>query len=398
MKKIIFVSLFALIIFAPLYNARAAAAGLLISTSKDSFSVGDVFNVQISVISGNNELQLVRAKVAYPADLLLAQGFKQGELFPQKSPGESIGKGIVYVGGYRLGDATNANGLLGEISFKVLKAGTANLSLISGSRMITPEIKDIYVSSNNITLSLMPNAAMPKITSAKKIIGWQAPEIKSSTNPEDTWEKSSSVILKWTARAGALGYVAKLSQDIKEDIGTDINTKTNSLTYDNVADGIWVFQLRAKYAAGLSPIAYYTVKIDSTPPVEPQPVVESKLDSSNKALYQIIFNTTDATSGIDHYEIRFDNGEFENATSPYVLNSSEKEANFVYVKAIDLAGNESSASAIVADYLNQKNAKALFDIQANSAKRAWTEFYFVLALIILVFVIILIGIFLKKRK
>src|SRR4030042_1607350 len=104
MKKIFIVLLMSLVLTSISFPASAASATLSLSAGKTSYKVGDVFKVSININSGGNSLQVVRAKVTYPADLLQAQGFSLGSLFPQKSPGEIIGGGSVFAGGYRIGD------------------------------------------------------------------------------------------------------------------------------------------------------------------------------------------------------------------------------------------------------------------------------------------------------
>ncbi len=355
-------------------------------------------------------MQVVRAKVTYPADLLQAQGFSLGSLFPQKSPGEIIGGGTLYAGGYRIGDGTSSNGALGTATFKVLKDGKATLALVAGSRMVTPEAADIYSGGNSISLDLgvveKPKEEANPIKPQEKII-LAAPEISSATNSEDAWSKSNSAALNWTKPANALGYITKLSADTLDDIGEVVTTKDNSITYNNIEDGIWIFYLKAKYQTGFSGLVSYTLKIDTIPPVVPQPSIEAQFNPNKTNTYQIFFNTTDALSGIESYEIKLDNGQFVNADSPYTLNDNEKEARIVTVKAIDNAGNASLGMLAIGDYIKQQEEAAfqaqkekitLFDIQANTAKRSWLEFYLALGAIAIIFIVIIFWLIAKKSK
>ncbi|MCX6742804.1 MAG: hypothetical protein NT116_01050, partial [Candidatus Parcubacteria bacterium] len=144
--------------------------------------------------------------------------------------------------------------------------------------------------------------------------------------------------------------------------------------------------------------------------VTPQPSIEAKLNPNNTNTYQIFFNTTDALSGIDNYQIKFDNfdnNDFKNAESPYTLNDNEKETKSITVKAIDKAGNASLSTLAIGDYIKQQEEAAfqaqkekitLFDIQANTAKRSWLEFYLVLSVIALIFIIIIIWLIVRKNK
>src|SRR4030042_3433912 len=104
MKKIFIVLLMSLVLTSISLPALAATATLSLTAGKTNYKVGDVFKVSININSGGNPLQVVRAKVSYPADFLQAQGFTLGSLFPQKSPGEIIGGGTLFAGGCRIGD------------------------------------------------------------------------------------------------------------------------------------------------------------------------------------------------------------------------------------------------------------------------------------------------------
>ncbi len=413
MKKIftfLLITLFAVSLFLP---AQAGAATLSLSTNKTTYQVGDVFNIAVNINSGGNELQVVRAEITYPADLLKVQGFTLGSLFPQKSPGESIGNGKIYVGGYRLGASTNENGFFGTASFKVLKTGSAKIALTSNSRMITPEPKDIYSGGNNLTINLTGTTSQEKtiITDdkeePKKTLQIITPSISSSTHPQESWTKNNKVNLSWTKTADNLGYVLKLDKKPLENIGTAITTKQNSYTYKDLDDGIWYFHLKAKYPNGYSKVAYYTIKIDTSPPNAPQPVIEGEINPGAENIYRLFFATTDDLSGIDYYELKFDDGEFKKAKAPYTLSQAEKETKWVTVKAVDKADNAKTGSLAIADYIKkqedaffqaQQEKTTLFDIQTNAAKRSWIEFYLALGAIAVIFIAIVIWIIFRKRK
>lgn len=410
MKKIFIILLISLVLTSISLPASAATATLSLTAGKTSYKVGDVFKVSININSGGNELQVVRAKVTYPADLLQAQGFTLGSLFPQKSPGETIGGGILYVGGYRIGEGTSSNGALGTITFKVLKDGKATLALIAGSRMITAEPKDIYSGGNSLSLTLnsaeqQKEEAIAEKPGEKTVL--IVPAIFSSTHPENSWSNNNNINFNWNKPAGAQGYVLKLSRDELSDIGNEITTTQNSFTYNNIENGIWTLYLKAKYATGFSPLANYTIKLDTQTPNAPQPAIESQLNTQNKISYQIFFAATDSLSGIKGYEIKFDNGEFKPATTPYILTDNETDAKFITVKAIDNADNFQTGTLAIAEYIKkqqeayfqmQQGKITLFDIQTNAAKRSWLEFYLVLSAIALIFAVIIIYLIIKKRK
>lgn len=415
MKKFFISLLLAFLLGSLSIPANAGSATLSLSSGKTSYQIGDVLKISVNVNSGGNILQVARAKITYPADLLQVQGFTLGSLFPQKSPGESIGGGTIYTGGYCIGDGTSSNGILGTATFKVLKEGQATIALVSGSRLITPEPKDIYSGGNSLTLTL--NAIeKPKEEIVQEKLQEQpqgriilaTPVISSNTHPENSWSNINKVNFNWNQPANAQGYVLKLTQDELQDRGNEITTNDNNYTFDNLADGIWTLNLKAKYPNGFSSqTAYYTVKIDTQKPTSPQPIIEYQDDSNGGITYKIYFAATDSLSGTDRYEMKLDDSQFEKTASPYILKTTDQEADSITVKAFDKAGNFQTGTLIIADYIKRQEEAilqaeqgkiTLFDIQANAAKRSWLEFYITIAAIAIVFIIIIIWIIVKKRK
>jgi len=125
----------------------------------------------------------------------------------------------------------------------------------------------------------------------------------------------------------------------------------HSVSYTNLEDGIWYFHIKAKKGNVWGGVTHYILKIDSTPPAAFNLNFESSAASIISTQYPIIsFVTTDALSGIDHYELKSINlgktgdgetGEtefFVEATSPYRLSLDSGPVQ-VIVRAHDKAGN-----------------------------------------------------------
>src|SRR5690606_23983217 len=79
------------------------------------------------------------------------------------------------------------------------------------------------------------------------------------------------------------------------------------------------------------------LQADTMVPVEFTPTVSP--DGKVDVLPKISFGTTDATSGIDHYEIKIGDTEWVKATSPYQVPKITAGSYTVSVKAFDKAGN-----------------------------------------------------------
>ncbi len=113
-----------------------------------------------------------------------------------------------------------------------------------------------------------------------------------------------------------------------------LKTKTYSL-----ADGFYTYTVTAQDRSGnLSVPASVSFCVDTRPPAAF--VVAANVTgwtNNNKPI--LTFATTDATSGVDHYEALIDTGAFAAVTSPYQLPALSDGVHTVYVKAVDKAGN-----------------------------------------------------------
>jgi hypothetical protein len=103
-------------------------------------------------------------------------------------------------------------------------------------------------------------------------------------------------------------------------------------------DGIHNITVRAYDLAGNYQDGFVDVYIDTKPPNTFTPEADPS-SWTNNAQPTIIFYTTDNTSGMNHYEVKIDNGIFSTQTSPYVLPSQEDGIHNITVRAYDWAGN-----------------------------------------------------------
>jgi hypothetical protein len=107
----------------------------------------------------------------------------------------------------------------------------------------------------------------------------------------------------------------------------------------SLADGFYTYTLRVQDRAGnISLPSSVSFCVDTTPPVGFAVTTNVTGWTSNNTP-TITFGTTDATSGIDHYEYLVDTGMFVPVTSPFTLPVLSDGVRTVYVKAQDKAGN-----------------------------------------------------------
>jgi hypothetical protein len=126
--------------------------------------------------------------------------------------------------------------------------------------------------------------------------------------------------------------------EVKVDSGS-FSTQTSMYTLPAQTDGTHTITVRAIDQAGNYIDGTVSVYIDTTPPNDFTPTANPSSWTNNKQP-QILFNATDATSGIDHYEIKVGAaGSFSTQTSPYTLPNQNDGTIDITVRVYDLAGN-----------------------------------------------------------
>jgi hypothetical protein len=158
------------------------------------------------------------------------------------------------------------------------------------------------------------------------------------------WYNNPSVQFTWDAVDGAVGYSYIFDQSPKTVPAETVTTTGTSGNVKATGDGQWYFHVRAKTDIW-GGVTTFPVRIDTTAPAAFQP----KLDQSVVTVEDqgvVRFVTTDAASGIDHYEMKLvaagdgDAGTlFVESSSPVTLQQQPAGKYSVVVRAIDRAGN-----------------------------------------------------------
>src|SRR5205823_4784252 len=156
---------------------------------------------------------------------------------------------------------------------------------------------------------------------------------------------TSSVQLTWTASDATSGID---HFEVRLDGGTPINEPAGTATYTftGVSDGTHTLALKAFDRAGNTILVSVAVSVDATAPTVSivGPASGAVIPSSAST---VTWTAGDATSGIDHVEIRVDGGTaqtlFAGATT-YALNGLSDGTHTVNVTVVDKAGHSSSKS------------------------------------------------------
>lgn len=229
-----------------------------------------------------------------------------------------------------------------QITRITIFSSTPNSSTISSGQITLPtasEIAPIICPVSSINSSEFKNISAVKIN----------PNIYSPSHPyQDKWYSNNLVNLRWTNDPLALGYAMVFDKLPESAPATSYYSLIDSqITYRDVPNGIWYFHLKVRYEDGWSKTYSYTVRVDTVSPKlqitnaeGPSKATIAATGADQSSMIRIFFVGTDTDSGIDHYEYRFDEGQWQAALNPVLIDQNES-SKIVSIRAIDKAGNVS---------------------------------------------------------
>ncbi len=159
---------------------------------------------------------------------------------------------------------------------------------------------------------------------------------------------TSSVQLTWTASDATSGID---HFEVRLDGGTPINEPAGTATYTftGVSDGSHTLALRAFDGAGNTILASVAVTVDTTVPIASLTTPASGHLFGTSSV-QLTWTASDATSGIDHFEVRLDGGTpvtVAAGTATYTFTGVSDGTHTLALKAFDRAGNTVLVSVAV---------------------------------------------------
>ena len=402
MRKIItifIILLLASITVSPHGLKAQEGASIYITPVTGTFIVGSTFDVSIFVNTGGASINAIKVDLKFSPLKIQVVNPTIGKSFVSvwiSQPSYSNVDGIVsFQGGLPNPGVNTSSGLVSTLTFRAIAPGTGTVSVMDDSHIFLNDGKgtDILNSTGRgaYDIVLPPPAG---------------PEVVSPTNPNEyNWYKNNSPTFSWRKEGGITDFSYSIDKDYLEVPDNISEGDNDSISYENLEDGFWYFHIKAKKNGVWGGVSTYVAKIDTTPPAEFTLSIESNLASIISAGSPIVnFVTTDALSGIDHYEIKTipldkanvtDNvGFFVETSSPYRPPLNEPGMNKIVVRAFDKAGNWRDASATIRILPYGK-----FIINREGVN-FWVIFlrWWVIALIIVVpLLIILVILFLRKK-
>lgn len=310
-------------------SAWAYSASLTFSPSSGTKYVGNTFAVTVLTSTGGVSANSFQADFRFPIDKLEVTSISTGgsvcSLFPfQPSYSNASGTGSITCGlpspGYN-----GSGGKIGTINFRAKTTGSATISIANSSQVLANDGAGTNIlttlGSGTFTISQPPTSA---------------PVVTSSTHPSETsWYKERVVTLSWSG--GYSGYSYEFNQTLETIPDQVSEGGATTKTYNDVRDGVWYFSIRGNGSSGWSGTTHFKVQVDNVAPDPFVPVSDPAGEADRRPL--ISFQTSDATSGIDHYEIKIDSGDFFRVENPYKPDRISSGEHTFTVRAVDRAGN-----------------------------------------------------------
>lgn len=359
-KKILnFALSLCVLIFLFCVSGEANAASLYFSPSSGSYTVGQTLSASVYVSSSDQAMNAASGVISFPGDKLEVVSVSQSgsiiNLWVQEpsfsnSAGTVNFEGIVLNPGY-----AGASGKIITVNFRAKSIGTAPLNFSTGSVLAndgqgTNILSNLATASFAIASAVTGSGADQSTTPALTAGAPQAPLVTSSTHPDSKqWYSGTTAEFSWNVPDGING--ARLLLDKKPaSIPTVLYSKPiSSKTVKDLDDGIWYFHVQLKNEFGWGSVSHYKIQIDTKNPGQFSiKFLDGK--KSTDPTPAVYFDAEDALSGIDHYKIKTNGGEFletragSSPSEPYTIPLQDPGTHTILVYAVDKAGNHSVSS------------------------------------------------------
>jgi hypothetical protein len=171
--------------------------------------------------------------------------------------------------------------------------------------------------------------------------------IYSETHPlSDRWYNNPSPAFTWEQDPEVTRFAWAFDTQPNTVPDTSELTDKTQQNFEDLADGVWYFHIKAERSGVWGTTSHFKVQIDTTPPAAFKPSV-SHLSSGTVQQAQVGFLTTDSLSGIAYYEVGTSDLSateqaspvFIQAASPYQIQLAPRKHHLVTIRAFDRAGN-----------------------------------------------------------
>ncbi len=328
----------------PNFAVAQTGATLSLSPASGTFTVGGTFSVSVILNTAGQAVNAIEANLSFSPDKLQVVSPLIGTSIIgvwTNQPNFDNQKGFLsFQGGLPDPGITTSRGVVATITFRVRSVGAATVKFLDSSKVLLNDGLATDFLAN--TSSGIYNLTLPAPA---------GPLVISETHPDQSvWYKNTTAVFRWSNTLPVNGYSYILNDepiDIPDDI---VDGKADNVLYKGLSNRIHFFHVKALRDGVWGDTSHYAVKVDSLAPADfPIKISPASRTSSTKPL--VAFVTSDALSGIDHYELKIisrqivdapDGGQkkpfFIEASSPHSPDLALGKYD-VIVRAYDKAGN-----------------------------------------------------------
>lgn len=387
----------------PLFSASAfficafgfiqpAAAATLTLSGGDSATIGQTISVPLFVSTeGSEVLNAVSAEIRFPSSLLTLQSIsKTGSVmsFWAEEPSYSNSNGTAVLQGIVPNPGWNGQrGTIVTFVFKVKASGSATISFSSASVLANDGLgTNILSKAYSKTLSFgdsVPQATSPALTSGAPL----APVLTSSTHPDPSmWYNDANPLFSWKVPANVTAVRLLYDKNPVSSPNILYNPAIDRKQLSGVRDGTYYFHAQFQNANGWGAISHMRFQVDTVPPKAF--TVKVVRESNGKNPQPILsFETTDTTSGIDHYTVSVGDTApitvTKSQATQYPLPIEKSGEETIVIDAYDKAGNTTTEavaltiaaieSPTITTYGKQFKADDLFTVSGTTYPEADVE-------------------------
>jgi hypothetical protein len=280
--------------------AKADNASLYFSPNQGTFFVGSTFDVSVFVNTGGNDINAIKVDFKFDSKKLQIASPTAGKSFISVWAAQPAYSNILgtasFQGGVPSPGINTSSGLVSTITFRAIAPGETFISFSDSSQVLLDDGKGTNV------LSSLGKGAYNLIIPPP-----EGPDVFSSTHSDQNkWHKNNNPTFSWGREQGVEDFSYSIDcdyQGVPDNISEGNHT---SVSYNDLADGIWYFHIKAKKGGQWGGTSHYFTQIDTTEPanfsLEFEPKLKSPVMVSKEPI--VSFITTDAFSGIDHYELK----------------------------------------------------------------------------------------------
>lgn len=306
-----------------------------------SFIEGSTFEVPILIDTNGVSVNALEIKISFDASrlsIVLPSGGKSIiGVWAEPPSFNNIAGAASYVGIIPGGITTDA-GLVGSITFRAIRAGSASVTVSATSNVL---LNDGIGTPAEVGVGRATYTILPRPT--------EGVAVYSETHPSQSeWYNNNSPVFSWDELPGAVGYSVALDTYPSTIPENEISTKETSQSFTDVEDGLWYFHVKAVKDGAWGSTSHFLVRIDTAPPASFKPQVDFVVAAAVLVKRVLVsFFTTDNLSGVDRYEVGIiDKTQpttispiFIQTESPFQVPLAEQGNVRVVVRAIDRAGN-----------------------------------------------------------